>query len=83
MSRPERRRGRGGLFRTILEKFRQKGATNPEKAMTIEELELPPEFKELMSRGPGQSGVFVEIDGKYYFSEERWNEVRQQRGRRR
>ncbi len=26
----------------IIEKFRQKGATSPEKAMTIQELGLPP-----------------------------------------
>ncbi len=59
-----------------IEKFRQKGALSPEKAMTAEELGLPAEFKERMKRRLGQLGVFVGVDGKYYLSEERLREVK-------
>ena len=60
----------------LIEKFRKKGALSPEKAMTAEELGLPAEFKERMKRRLGQLGVFVEVDGKYYLSEERLKEVK-------
>jgi lipoate-protein ligase A len=73
------------LLETI-EKFRQKGALSAEKAMTAEELGLPAEFKERMKRRLGKLGVFVEVDGKYYLSEERLNEVKNkiaERGRNR
>jgi lipoate-protein ligase A len=59
-----------------IEKFRQKGALSPEKAMTAEELGLPADFKERMKRRLGQLRVFVEVDGKYYLSEERLKEVK-------
>lgn len=59
-----------------IEKFRQKGALSPEKAMTAEELGLPAEFKERMKRRLGQLGVFVEVNGKYYLSEEQLKEVK-------
>lgn len=58
------------------EKFRQKGALSAEKAMAVEELGLPAEFKERMKRRLGKLGVFVEVDGKYYLSEERLKEVK-------
>lgn len=51
--------------------FRQKGAVSPEKALSMEELNLPPNFEELVLGPPGLLGVFVEVDGKYYLSEER------------
>jgi lipoate-protein ligase A len=61
----------------LIEKFRKKGALNPEKSMTAEELRLPAEFKEKMKRRLGKLGVFVEVDGgKYYLSEERLKEVK-------
>jgi hypothetical protein len=69
-------RGRQSQFRdrlkesqNIVEKFRLKGATSSERAMTIEELGLPPVFKDMMSRRLGQSGIVVEVSGKYYLSE--------------
>jgi len=43
--------------------------------MTAEELVLPAEFKERMKRRLGQLGIFVEVNGKYYLSEERLKEV--------
>jgi hypothetical protein len=65
----------------IVEIFRQKGATSPEKAMTVQELGLPPRFEEAMHRRLGSLGIFVEVNGKYYLSEERLKQVREQRGR--
>jgi lipoate-protein ligase A len=55
----------------VVEKFRQKGAVSPDKTMTAEELGLPPRFEEAMKRRLGRSGIFVELNGKYYLSEER------------
>jgi len=63
----------------VVERFRVKGATSPEKAMTIEELGLPPRFKQLMERRLGRLGIFVEVNGKYYLSEERLREIRERR----
>ena len=65
----------------IIERFRQKGATSPEKAMTIQELGLPPRFEEAMHRRLGQSGIFVEISGKYYLNEERLKQIQEQRAK--
>jgi len=61
----------------IIDKFRQKGALSPDKAMSPEELGLPPEFKEAMKKRLGQLGVFVEVNGKHYLSEERLKEVKE------
>jgi hypothetical protein len=38
----------GGRLLELLEKFHEKGATSPDKAMTLEELGLPPWFKRLI-----------------------------------
>lgn len=62
----------------IVEKFRQKGAISPEKALTIQELELPPHFEQAMNRRLGQSGIFVETNGKYYLNEERPKQIQEQ-----
>ena len=70
-----------GRMREIMEKFQQKGATSPDKAMTVEELELDPTtFNEMMQGRLGQSGIFVEVEGKYYLNEERLKEMRARRG---
>jgi hypothetical protein len=61
--------------------FRQKGATSPEKAMTAQELGLPPRFEETMKRRLGRLGIFVEVNGKYYLSEERLKEFEERRNR--
>jgi hypothetical protein len=63
----------------IIERFRQKGATSPEKALSIQELGLPPRFEEAMHRRLGQTGIFVEVNGKYYLSEERLKQIQEQR----
>jgi hypothetical protein len=61
----------------IIAKFKEKGATTPEKALTPKELGLQPRFEEAMHRRLGRSGIFVEVNGKYYLSEERLKEVRE------
>jgi len=61
----------------LIAKFREKGALSPEKAMTQEELGLPPRFKEAMQRRLGRTGIFVEVNGKYYLSEQRLKEVQE------
>jgi hypothetical protein len=76
-SREEMRR----RLQEIIERFRQKGATSPEKAMTIQELGLPPRFEEAMHRRLGQSGIFVETNGKYYLNEERLKQIQEQRAK--
>ncbi|MGD0450712.1 MAG: hypothetical protein ABSA79_06620 [Candidatus Bathyarchaeia archaeon] len=63
----------------IVEKFRQKGATSPEKAMTLQELDLPPRFEQAMHRRLGQTGIFLEVSGKYYLNEERLKQIQEQR----
>ena len=67
----------------IVEKFRNKGAISPDKAMSAQELDLPPKFGEAMKRRLGRSGIIIEVNGKYYLSEERLKEIqsRQQQGR--
>ena len=63
----------------IVEKFRQKGATTPEKAMSLRELDLPPRFEQAMHRRLGQLGIFVELNGRYYLNEERLKQMEDQR----
>ena len=70
---------RGGRRRieAIAQRFREKGATSPEKAMTAQELGLPPRFEEAMKRRLGQTGVFVDVGGRYYLNEQRLRELEQ------
>ena len=65
----------------IIEKFRQNGAIRPEKAMTIQELGLPPRFEQAMHRRLGRSGIFVETNGRYYLNEERLKQIQEQRAK--
>lgn len=67
----------------LIAKFKEKGATTPEKALTAQELGLPPRFEEAMHRRLGRSGIFVEVNGKYYLSEERLKEVQERLSSRR
>ncbi len=66
-------------LQAIIAKFREKGAITPEKAMTSQDLGLPPRFEEAMHRRLGQTGIFVEVNGKYYLNEERLRQIQQQR----
>jgi len=78
----ERREEIEKWFNEVVERFRQKGAVSPDKAMTAEELSLPPRFELAMKRRLGRSGVFVEVNGKYYLSEERLKQIEEMRSTR-
>jgi ATP-binding cassette subfamily B protein len=56
-----------GRIKEIVETFRKNGATSPETAMTPEDMGLPPMFRVMLQ---GQSGIFLEHNGKYYISED-------------
>lgn len=63
----------------LAQKFREKGATSPERAMTVQDLGLPPMFERAMQRRLGQTGIFVQVGDKYYLNEARLAEVEQRR----
>ena len=67
-------------FHRIVEAFRERGATTPEKALTWKELGLPEEL-ELMNPPiqPGKSPI-VQKGKKYYLSEERLEVFRKEFG---
>jgi DNA-binding PadR family transcriptional regulator len=65
------------LFKEI-EKFRQHGALNSEKAMTVEELGLSPKFKTILKRSPRPLDIFVRVDDKYYLSEGQLKRIEKQ-----
>jgi hypothetical protein len=70
-------------LRQVIDTFRQNGATTPDKAMTLEALGLPPRFDVLLQRQVGRLGLFIEVDGRYYLSEERLKQLAEQRSARR
>jgi len=59
----------------MAQRFREKGATSPERAMTAQELGLPPRFEEAMKRRLGRTGIFVDVGGKHYLNETRLREA--------
>jgi hypothetical protein len=63
----------------LIQKFREKGATSPDKALTLQDLGLPPRFEQAMHRRLGQTGIFVEVNGKYFLNEERLKQIQEQR----
>jgi hypothetical protein len=67
------------VIHEIVAKFREKGATSPEKAMTAQELGLPPRFEEAMHRRLGTTGIFVDAGGKYYLDEAKLKQVQDER----
>lgn len=46
--------------------------------MTAQELGLPPRFEQAMKRRMGQTGIFVDVGGKYYLDETRLNQFSQE-----
>jgi hypothetical protein len=48
----------------VIAKFKEKGATTPEKALSAEELGMPPRFEEAMHKRLGRSGILVEVNRK-------------------
>ena len=71
-----------GRMREVVETFREKGATSPEKALSLEELGLPPMFEMMILSPMGQSSPFMEHEGKYYLSEERFKRMQERLGSR-
>ncbi len=67
------------MIQGMIARFREKGATSPEKAMTAQELGLPPRFEGAMKRRLGATGIFVEVGGKYYLDEARLKQVQEER----
>lgn len=56
--------------------FKDKDATTPENAKTIEELGLPPQFNMMLTHSPmGQTGIFKETNGKYYLNEDQFKQI--------
>lgn len=55
----------------LIEKFREKGAVSPDKALAAPQLGLGPRFELAMHRRLGKEGIFVEMNGRYYLSEEK------------
>ena len=65
-----------GRLLEIAERFRQKGATSPETALSLDELVDRSEFEHALIRGLGGLGVFAEVDGKYYLSGEGFQQAK-------
>jgi hypothetical protein len=63
------------ITRAVVEKFKEKGATSPEKALPLKDLGLPTMFSMMMKGPMGQSGLFIENEGKYYLNEERFKQM--------
>lgn len=66
----------------LVQRFREKGATSPGRAMTAQDLGLHERFEQAMKRRLGQTGIFVDVGGRYYLNEDalRQFEQRRQRG---
>ena len=73
--------GMPDMFRSrmmeMAENFRKKGAVSPKTALSPEELGLPPQFGMMVQMGMAQPGLFLEHDGKYYLSEERFKRMQE------
>ena len=67
----------------VSDKFRQKGAANLENTLTIEELSFQLDLQKLMERRLSKLGIFEEVDGKYYRSEEQLKKVKEKRASKR
>lgn len=67
-------------IKELAERFREKGATSPDRAMTIQELGLPPRFEQAMKKRLGATGIFVEVGGRYYLDEARIQQFEQMGG---
>ncbi len=67
---------RHDMMMEIVEIFKKHGATSPETAMTLKDLNLPPMFGMMLMSSMENMGIFVEYKGRYYLSEERINQLR-------
>jgi hypothetical protein len=64
-------------IQTLAQKFRDKGATSPENALTAQEIGVHERFGQAMKRRLGQTGIFVAVGEKYYLDENRFREFEQ------
>ena len=61
----------------LAQKFREKSATSPEKALTARDLGVHERFEQAMKRRLGQTGIFVAVGDKYYLNEDKLREFEQ------
>lgn len=58
-----------------IEKFRKNKATSPQTAMSLDDLDVSVKFRKFIKHSPRLFGVFVEVDNKYYLSEEKLQKI--------
>jgi DNA-binding PadR family transcriptional regulator len=58
-------------FRRLMDIFRERGATAPEKALSLKELGIPEAFGRMRPPVPPDIDPIIRIGNKYYLSEER------------
>jgi len=64
----------------VIKFFQKKGATTPEKALTLSDLGIPEELRQLIPPVMPEIFPFVKVGEKYYLSEERLETFRKQGG---
>jgi DNA-binding PadR family transcriptional regulator len=67
-------------FRRLVDAFRERGATTPEKATSLKELGIPELFQHVKPLVPPDINPIVRIGSKYYLSEERLAKFRDRGG---
>jgi DNA-binding PadR family transcriptional regulator len=67
-------------FRRIVDTFRERGATTPEKALSLKELGFPESFRYVRPPIPSDIDPIVQVGNKYYLSEERLRKFRERVG---
>jgi DNA-binding PadR family transcriptional regulator len=67
-------------FRRLMDIFRERGATTPEKALTLKELGIPEAFERMKPPIPSDIDPIVKIGNRYYLSEERLAKFRDRVG---
>lgn len=65
-------------FRRLVDTFRERGATTPEKAMSLKELGIPELFRHVKPPVPPDIDPIIRVGNKYYLSEERLAKFRDQ-----
>jgi ATP-binding cassette subfamily B protein len=59
----------------VIKIFRDKGATSPKTAKSLDELGLPPFFSRIMENRLGPLGIIVENEGHFYLVEENASKI--------
>ncbi|MCW4021887.1 MAG: PadR family transcriptional regulator [Candidatus Bathyarchaeota archaeon] len=63
------------MLEVEIEKFRKNSATSPQNAMSLDDLGASVKFRMFLEHFPNRFGVFVEVDNKYYLSEEKLRQM--------